>query len=128
MVNFLETDIGELSTIESFGEDDEHSGAREARQSYGVLTVSLLDLLIFHDAPKNIDFLSIDTEGSEFEILDAFDFSQYSFGAIAVEHNYSATRERVRDLLLSHGYRQVYPELSDFDDWFVPETNQTISA
>ena len=126
MVKFLETDMGELSTIEGFGGDDEHSGIRLVNQSYEVVTVSLLDLLNFHDAPKHIDFLSIDTEGSEFEILDAFDFSQYSFGAIAVEHNYSGSREKVRDLLLSNGYRQVYPELSDFDDWFVLKTNQNI--
>jgi FkbM family methyltransferase len=128
MVNFLETDMGELSTIEGFGKDDEHSGNREVNHSYEVMTVSLLDLLNHHDAPKHIDFLSVDTEGSEFEILDAFDFSQYSFGTIAVEHNYSATREKVRALLLSHGYRQVYPELSDFDDWFVLATNQNVTA
>jgi FkbM family methyltransferase len=125
-VNFLETDMGELSTIEGFGEDDEHSGTREVNHSYEVVTVSLLDLLNDHGAPKHIDFLSIDTEGSEFEILDAFDFSQYSFGAIAVEHNYSATREKVSALLLSHGYRQVYPDLSDFDDWFVLRTDKSI--
>jgi len=123
-VNFLETEIGELSTIEGFGEEDEHSGTREVNHSYEVITVSLLDLLNYHAAPRHIDFLSIDTEGSEFEILEAFDFSQYSFGVIAVEHNYSATREKVRALLVSHGYRQVYPELSDFDNWFVMKTNQ----
>jgi len=128
MVDFLETDMGELSTIEGFGEGDDHSATREVNHSYKVQTVSLIDLLNYHDAPKHIDFLSVDTEGSEFEILDAFDFSQYSFGAIAVEHNFSANRAKVRALLLSHGYRQVYPELSDFDDWFVLTTNQTIPS
>jgi hypothetical protein len=34
----------------------------------------------------------------------------------------------VKQLLLANGYRQVYPELSDFDDWFVLATNQTIPA
>jgi FkbM family methyltransferase len=126
MVNFLETDMGERSAIEGYGGDDEHSGTRDVKHSYEVVTVSLLDLLNYHDAPRHIDFLSVDTEGSEFEILNAFDFSQYSFGAIAVEHNYSASREKVRALLLSHGYCQVYPELSDFDDWFVLKTIQDI--
>jgi FkbM family methyltransferase len=128
MLNFLETDMSELSTLEGFGEDDEHSGSRDVNHSYQVKTVSLVDLLKHHDAPKHIDFLSVDTEGSEFEILDAFDFSQYSFGAIAVEHNYSATREKVRALLLSHGYAQVYAELSDFDDWFVLVANGKIPS
>jgi hypothetical protein len=29
---------------------------------------------------------------------------------------------------VSNGYRQVYPELSDFDDWFVLKTNQNIPS
>jgi hypothetical protein len=91
-----------------------------------VETTSLLDLLKHHNAPKHIEFLSVDTEGSEFEILNAFDFSQYTFGAICVEHNYLENRPKVKQLLLANGYRQVYPELSDFDDWFVPRTNETI--
>jgi len=80
----------------------------------------LLDLLIRHNAPKHVDFLSVDTEGSEFEILNAFDFSKYSFGAICVEHNYLENRPKVQQILVANGYRQVYPELSDFDDWFIP--------
>jgi hypothetical protein len=70
--------------------------------------------------------MSVDTEGSEFEILEAFDFSQYTFGSIVVEHNFTSTRQKVCDLLASKGYRQVYRDLSDFDDWFVLATNQNI--
>ena len=123
-LSFSETSIPELSTIDGFGESDESKVSRRSRKTYEVETVSLLDLLREHNAPNHIDFLSVDTEGSEFEILNAFDFSKYSFGAICVEHNYTATRAKVRDLLLSKGYRQVYSELSDFDDWFVLSTNQ----
>jgi FkbM family methyltransferase len=127
-VSFLETEIGELSTIEGFGTDDEHSVTRESNHSYEVKTVTLLDLLNFHNAPKHVDFLSVDTEGSEFEILNAFDFSKYSFGVICVEHNYMGNRSKVKSLLEGNGYRHVYPELSDFDDWFVLATNQNIPA
>jgi len=125
-IGFSENYIGELSGITEFTGDDHHGLIDRTTDSYQVETISLLDLLKAHDAPKHIDFMSVDTEGSEFEILNAFDFSQYSFGAIAVEHNYTPTREKVKALLLSKGYRQVYPELSDFDDWFVQATNQDI--
>jgi hypothetical protein len=92
---------------------------RKKSASYEVETVTLGDLLLSHNAPKYIDFLSIDTEGSEFEILKTFDFSEYSFGLICVEHNFTKNRERISDLLTSNGYLQVLVEFSAFDDWYV---------
>jgi hypothetical protein len=84
-----------------------------------VETISLLDLLKVHNAPRFIDFLSIDTEGSEFEILKNFDFESYSFGSICVEHNFGETREQINTLLLANDYVQVHGDLSDFDDWYI---------
>jgi hypothetical protein len=80
-------------------------------------------LLKEHKAPKFVDFLSIETEGSEFEILKKFDFQSYRFGAICVEHNFADTREKINKLLLANGYVQVHPDLSDFDDWYIQATN-----
>jgi predicted protein tyrosine phosphatase len=84
-------------------------------------TVSLTDLLKEHSAPKVIDFLSIDTEGSELDILSAFDFSEYNFNAIAVEHNYGSQREDIQKLLAHAGYRRVFDFVSRWDDWYIPE-------
>jgi FkbM family methyltransferase len=125
-ISFSENYIGELSGITEFTGDDHHGLLDRTTTSYQVETISLLDLLKHHKAPKHIEFLSVDTEGSEFEILNAFDFSEYTFGAICVEHNYLENRPKVKQLLLTNGYRQVYPELSDFDDWFVLATKQNI--
>jgi FkbM family methyltransferase len=125
-IGFSENYIGELSGITEFTGDDHHGLINRTTDSYQVETISLLDLLTQHNAPKYIDFLSVDTEGSEFEILNAFDFSKYTFGVICVEHNYLENRLKVIALLESNGYRQVYSELSEYDDWFVPKTNQTI--
>jgi FkbM family methyltransferase len=127
-ISFSENYIGELSGITEFTGDDKHGILDRTTASYQVETISLLDLLKHHNAPRHIEFLSVDTEGSEFEILNAFDFSQYTFGAICVEHNYLENRPEVKQLLIANGYRQVYPELSDFDDWFVLSTNQNIPA
>jgi FkbM family methyltransferase len=127
-ISFSENYIGELSGITEFTGNDHHGLLDRTTTSYQVETISLLDLLKDHNAPKHIEFLSVDTEGSEFEILNAFDFSQYTFGAICVEHNYLENRPKVKQLLVANGYRQVYPELSDFDDWFVLATNQNIPA
>ena len=54
----------------------------------GKITKKLNTILDTNNAPKFIDFLSIDTEGSEYDILSAFDFSKYTFGYICVEHNH----------------------------------------
>jgi FkbM family methyltransferase len=84
-----------------------------------VESVSLFDLLIHHNAPTEISYLSIDTEGSELEILQSFDFSRYTFNLITVEHNYCGERREIFDLLVSKGYGRIFTNVSLFDDWYI---------
>jgi hypothetical protein len=84
-----------------------------------VRTISLVDLLDQHHAPQIIDFLSIDCEGSEFAILENFDFAKYRFRVIVCEHNFTPMREKIYQLLVSNGYRRVYEGFSYVDDWYV---------
>ncbi len=119
-VDFLEAEFPEISTIKGFGESDQHNSMRMNNSSYKVETISLLDLLREHSAPSFIEFLSVDTEGSEFEILRNFNFNEYRFGLICVEHNYTENRKKVEALLSTNGYKRIYPEFSAFDAWFIP--------
>ena len=91
---------------------------RQSQESYSVRTISLLDLLQGNDAPKKIDFLSIDTEGTEFEILNAFDFNKYSFNIIVCEHNFSKDRKKIRCLLEKNGYKRRFSWISFVDDYY----------
>lgn len=118
-LTFNETDEPALSTVDSFSDKDLHSNARLAGKKYNVKTISLNELLIKHRAPKYIDYLSIDTEGSEYEILQAFDFNEFRIGIITVEHNYTPQRELIFALLTSNGYKKKYENISAFDDWYV---------
>ena len=118
-LTFNETDVPELSTVDSFSDKDVHRNTRSAGRKYEVKTISLNDLLIKHQAPKYIDYLSIDTEGSEYEILKAFNFNAFSIGIITVEHNYTPQRELIFTLLTNHGYERKYENISAFDDWYV---------
>ena len=119
-VSFNETQMPEFSTIESFSYDDYHAPDRRFGQTYAVETVSLNDLLQFHGAPRAIDYLSIDTEGSELDILSQFNFDRYDVSVITVEHNYvDALRGGIHDLLSSKGYIHTCLELSRWDDWYV---------
>jgi len=122
-LTFNQVDVAELSTINSYSNTDLHMEARREGKTYDVKTISLNDLLKKYNAPKNIDYLSIDTEGSEYEILSHFDFSQYSFGVITCEHNYTPMREKLYSLLTQNGYRRVFEDLDLFDDWYIKSTN-----
>lgn len=118
-LDFDEVDIGEFSTLSEFAKADEHAQARAEKRRYQVRTVSLNDLLSRHGAPAEPDYLSIDTEGSEFAILQELDFARFNFKVITCEHNHTPMREPIRRLLESAGYRRRHEELSRFDDWYI---------
>jgi len=118
-LTFNETNDKELSTINKFSYLDRWKEKRKSGKTYDVKTISLNKLLDDNNAPQQIDYLSIDTEGSEFEILNNFDFSKYSFNVITCEHNYTSLREQIFDLLSKNGYSRVYQNLTQFDDWYI---------
>jgi FkbM family methyltransferase len=107
------------STIDTFSQSDMHTQIRQDGERYEVQTISLMDLLNKYNAPQTIDYLSIDTEGSELEILSHFDFSKYRFRVITCEHNFTPAREAIFNLLSPHGYLRKHPALSFCDDWYV---------
>jgi FkbM family methyltransferase len=116
---FHETEIPELSVIDSYKNEDMHSNLRRKGEQYLVESVSLNDLLAAHNAPNQIDFMSIDTEGSEFDILNSFDFSKYQISIIVVEHNFSDIRIKLNSLLTKNGFTQVSNTQTLWDDWYV---------
>lgn len=121
-VEFLAADAPDISGIKEFANKDEHAESRKKGQTISVTTVSLVELLAEYDAPKEIDYLSIDTEGSEFHILEAFfkDAKGYSFNTITVEHNFvNDDREKIYDLLSRNGYSRKFTMFSRCDDFYV---------
>lgn len=109
----------ELSTLDFFTRSDMHAESRKSGKRYFVETISLEELLVKHDAPEIIDYLSVDTEGSEYEILRGFNFGRYRFNFISCEHNFTESRELVHDLLVENGYLRILEEVSKFDDWYL---------
>jgi FkbM family methyltransferase len=120
-LTFNQTQNPDLSCINDFSNSDMWGAQRAYGTRYDVETISLMDLLKEYDAPKEIDYLSIDTEGSEFEILSNFDFNEYKIKVITCEHNHTPMRTYIQQLLAVYGYVCKYPNLSDVDDWFVLE-------
>lgn len=66
---------------------------------------TLNNILKKNNAPKFIDFLSIDTDGSEIDVLLGIDFEEYSFDKIIVEHNQSI--EPIVNILTDAGYKFI---------------------
>jgi FkbM family methyltransferase len=52
---------------------------------------------------KQIDFLSIDTEGSELQILERINFNEYDIKVICIENNFF--EEKFNDFFRERGYR-----------------------
>lgn len=114
---FIEASNNELSTIKEYFKFDFH--VRKKDKQYTVDTISLNDLLKKYNAPDIIDYLSIDTEGTEFDILNNFNFNSYKFRVITCEHNYSSNRDKIFSLLSSNGYKRIMSNISQFDDWYI---------
>lgn len=105
--------------LEHLGQDDQHVDKRNAYVAVGdvieVTTTSLLDLLDQQGAPVVIDYLSIDTEGSELAILEGIDWNRYQFRCITVEHNFTEQRQGIQQLLEAQGYQR---REAQWDDWY----------
>lgn len=120
-VRFRCAKVGIFSTISDFVEADNHADAqrKDGYEDIDVPTVSLNDLLARHDAPNDITYLSVDTEGSELLILSALDFERWSPRLITVEHNYTPARDALHALLTDKGYARVFERFSLWDSWYV---------
>jgi FkbM family methyltransferase len=67
-------------------------------------SVRLMAILEQHGI-THVDFLSLDTEGSELEILKTIDFSKIIIDVITVENNYNETF--IYDFLIEQGFKFV---------------------
>jgi len=100
-------------------------GAKTAQ--YEVETVTLNEVLDGMDAPTEIDFLSLDTEGSEVDILGGLDLQKYKFNVMVIEHNFNQdTQNALERILKPFGYKLVLPQISGFEAWYVHESVKSV--
>jgi FkbM family methyltransferase len=84
---------------------------------YGAVARRLNDLLRESNAPKIVDFLSLDVEGAELEVLRGIDFKEYHFKYILVE---CRDFDRMEKYLSQQGYCFL-KKLSVHDYLFAPK-------
>ena len=113
----LDANEGELSTLVDFDHRDSH--VRTGR-AVPVKTVTLDELLAEHGAPALIDYISIDTEGSEYEVLRGLDFAKTKVMVFTIELNFDREKMKKIEAVLSKvGYKPVLEEISEFDSLYV---------
>lgn len=94
---------------------------RERQQDiHNRIAVTLEDILVKYDAPRVIDFLSLDVEGAEERILRTFPFNDYVFLSMSIERPTAALNQR----LFAEGYQFVRKSqvLNNFDSFYVHRT------
>lgn len=77
-------------------------------------TQTLFSVLSNYNAPKTIDYLSIDAEGAEERILNKFPFNEYKFTCITIER----PSQLLRDLFEKHGYVKI-KEIPGLDVFYI---------
>lgn len=126
-LKFLSSSEGVYSTIEKFKFNDKFSmpgNSKKRLENTNILTVnsiSLNDLIKnnFNNQPPS--YISIDTEGSEYEILLSLDFKKYSPKVFTVEHNCTIFEKKIDELMELNGFIRVFKNLTFFDAWYVSE-------
>lgn len=112
----------EYGGIEAFAGNDMHSDKRSEYKASGktldLETVSLNDFLKRHKAPRQIDYMSIDTEGNEWEILKNFPLADWDIRCLTIEHNDAVHKNDLRQFMAEHGYALKAVE---FEDWYFKE-------
>ena len=87
-----------------------------------VFSITLNDLLELYDAPNEIDYVSIDTEGSEVDILGNFDFNKYNIKFFTIESNNEENRNKVIDIMSKNKYT-IIEDLESKEDRFEKQLN-----
>jgi len=115
-LEFIKKECGLLSGLKDHFDFESFKHVPTER-IYTVETETLTDILDRLEAPKYIQYMSIDTEGAEVEILKGIDFSKYTFGLLNVEHNYNTQqRNQQREILEANGYK--FLRENQFDDYY----------
>ena len=125
-LDFFMSDFGPLSTIKDFVESDKISipTNTEIRLKSGktisVETISLNDVIKEYFNSICPSYISIDTEGSEYEILKAFDLDNFRPKVFTIEHNLTENEKKIEEHLIANGYVRIFRKLTTFDAWYIP--------
>ena len=124
-LDFFVSHNGVLSTIDDFKESDKNSMPINTKDRIkngkiiSVKTISLNDVIEKNFNFKTPSYISIDTEGSEYEILKVFDFKKFRPIVFTIEHNFTDLQIKIDDLMKSNDYVRVFKQITAVDAWYI---------
>ena len=86
---------------------------------FGAKSATLNAILLTAAAPSLIDFLSLDVEGAELDVLKGIDFDKFKFKYMIIE---CRDIDRLESFLINHRYRLV-EKITHHDYLFALETD-----
>ena len=108
----LETDISNSENHALIGK--QFLEKNEDNFNFGAIAKQLNNILSKVNAPKKIDFLSLDVEGSEIEVLKGINHNEYRFKFICIE---SRDIKKINNYLTINNYLLI-EQLSPIDYLF----------
>lgn len=87
----------------------------------GEAGLSLATILL--NCPTKIDYISIDVDGGELDVLRGMDFDKYHVKLITIEHNKyaegTARKQEIYEYLTGEGFRRTHEDVKCLDgEWF----------
>ena len=115
----------DLSGLKNSFDKDDNDKLRKDFKLHKVETITLNDLIEQKASNNNINYISIDTEGSEYEILKNFNFKKYNVDIFTIEHNFiDSKRNVIFNLMMENDYLRVFQNISQWDDWYIKKDNR----
>jgi len=126
-ISFFQVEGGEvyntINLVDSHRKRLEEYGLKHREVRVRAMT---LDQILTDAKPPKIDFLSIDVEEAEYEVLKGFDIKRWKPRIVFVESNSPERKPEIRDYFVRNGY--AYLHSIEVNDFYRPVLGGAIAA
>ena len=115
-------DAGYLSSILHTEQHDQFENIRSKIQKsqFDVQVLGIKPFIAEFNVPERFLYLSIDTEGSDLDIIQNWPFQESRPICVTVEHNFNPFVEKsIDDCMKNNGYTRVLKSISSIDGYYL---------
>jgi FkbM family methyltransferase len=89
-----------------------------------VVPMRTLDSILKEEKIEKIDFITIDVEGGELDVLNGFNMQLWQPAVVILENNHDKYNIDIENVMLSRNYH--YFKKTGCNEWYVPSSNKSI--